>query len=70
MDSKGLGGHKLVVFEELPLDGKQVASHEDPSDEGQTVTVAEIGTTLVDSSDGDHVIVSGKVKLTDTIEYI
>lgn len=69
MDSKGLGGHKLVMFEELSLDGKQVASHEDPSDEGQTVTVVEIGTTLVDSSDGDHVIVSGKVKLTDTIEY-
>lgn len=34
MDSKSLGGHKLVVFEELSLDGKQVASHEDPSDEG------------------------------------
>lgn len=69
MDSKDLGGHKLVVFEKLSLDGKQVASHEDPSDEGQTVTVVEIGTTLVDASDGDHVIVSGKVKLTDTIEY-
>lgn len=33
------------------------------------MTVVEIGTTLVDSSDGDHVIISIKVKLTDTIEY-
>ena len=33
------------------------------------MTVVDIGTTLVDSSDGDHVIVSIKVKLTDTIEY-
>ena len=35
----------------------------------RTVTVAEIDTTLVDAGDGDHVIASGKVKLTDAIEY-
>ena len=68
-DGTGLGGKSLVVYEKLFSADVQLASHEDPSDEGQTVTVVEIGTTLVDAIDGDHVIVSGKVKLTDTIEY-
>ena len=68
-DGTGLGGKSLVVYEKLFAADVQLASHEDPSDEGQTVTVCEIGTTLVDVSDGDHIIASGKVKLTDTIEY-
>lgn len=68
-DGTGLGGKSLVVYEKLFSADVQLASHEDPSDEGQTVTVVEIGTTLVDAIDGDHVIVSSKVKLTDTIEY-
>ncbi len=68
-DGTDLGGKSLVVYEKLFAADVQLASHEDPTDEGQTVTVVEIGTTLVDASDGDHVITSGKVKLTDTIEY-
>lgn len=68
-DGTDLGGKNLVVYEKLFAADVQIASHEDPSDEGQTVTVAEIGTTLVDAGDGDHIIASGKVKLTDTIEY-
>lgn len=68
-DGTDLGGKSLVVYEKLFAADVQLASHEDPSDVSQTVTVAEIGTTLVDASDGDHVIASGKVKLTDTIEY-
>ena len=68
-DGSGFGGKSLVVYEKLFAADVQLASHEDPSDEGQTVTVVEIGTTLVDAGDGDHIIASGKVKLTDTIEY-
>lgn len=68
-DGTDLGGKSLVMYEKLFAADVQLASHEDPSDEGQTVTVVEIGTTLVDAGDGDHVIASGKVKLTDTIEY-
>lgn len=68
-DGSDFGGKSLVVYEKLFAADAQLASHEDPSDEGQTVTVCEIGTTLVDASDGDHVIASDKVKLTDTIEY-
>ena len=31
--------------------------------------MCEIGTTLTDAADGDHVIEAGKVKLTDAVEY-
>ena len=68
-DGTDLGGKSLVVYEKLFAADVQLASHEDLTDEGQTVTVVEIGTTLVDAGDGDHIIASGKVKLTDTIEY-
>ena len=68
-DGTDLGGKSLVVYEKLFAADVQLASHEDPSDGGQTVTVVEIGTTLVDAGDGDHIIASGKMKLTDTIEY-
>ena len=68
-DGTGLGGKSLVVFEKLFAADVQLASHEDPSDEGQTVTVAEIGTKLTDAADGDQLIVPGKVKLIDTVEY-
>ena len=33
------------------------------------MTVAEIGTKLTDAADGDQIIVTGKVKLVDTVEY-
>lgn len=68
-DGTGLGGKSLVVFEKLFAADVQLASHEDPSDEGQTVTVVEIGTKLTDAADGDQIIVTGKVKLIDTVEY-
>ncbi|MGO5316944.1 VaFE repeat-containing surface-anchored protein [Paraeggerthella sp. LCP19S3_G8] len=68
-DGTGLDGKSLVVFEKLFAADVQLASHEDPSDEGQTVTVAEIGTKLTDAADGDQIIVTGKVKLIDTVEY-
>ena len=68
-DGTGLGGKSLVVFEKLFAADVQLAFHEDPSDEGQTVTVAEIGTKLTDAADGDQIIVTGKVKLIDTVEY-
>lgn len=69
-DSAGLGGHRLVVFEKL-LDsqGSTLAVHEDIDDEGQSVMAVEIGTVLVDASDGDHMVENGTVSVVDTIEY-
>ena len=69
-DSAGLGGHRLVVFERLlDAQGAVLAVHEDIEDGGQSVTVVEIGTTLIDSADGDHMVENGTVKLVDTVEY-
>ena len=69
-DSTNLGGHRLVVFEKLlDAEGTVLAVHEDIEDEGQSVTVVEIGTALVDAADGDHVIESGTVAVVDTVEY-
>lgn len=68
--SKLRGGDKLVAFERVyDADGHLAASHEDLSDEGQTVTVADIGTTATDKADGDHVITKGKVTVVDRIAY-
>ena len=68
-DGTDLGGKKVVVFEKLFSADAQLASHEDLSDEGQTVSVCEIGTKLVDAADGDQVVATGKVSLVDTVEY-
>jgi len=69
-DSTGLGGHRLVVFEKLlDSEGTVLAMHEDIEDEGQSVTVVEIGTTLVDAADGDHMVENGTVGVVDTVEY-
>lgn len=69
-DVAELGGHHLVVFEELyGPDGGKVTEHKDLEDEGQTVTVVSIRTTATDAADGDHVIESGKVKIVDVVEY-
>lgn len=69
-DSSGLGGHRLVVFEKLlDAEGTVLAVHEDIEDEGQSVTVVEIGTTLVDAADGDHMVENGTVIVVDTVEY-
>jgi len=37
--------------------------------EGQSVAVVEIGTTLVDAADGDHMVENGTVTVVDTVEY-
>lgn len=70
LNTSELAGKRLVVFEKLyDANGEVVATHEDIDDEGQSVTVVEIGTTLVDAADGDHVVESGTVKVVDTVAY-
>lgn len=71
-DATLLGGHKVVVFERLYLDGKIQASHEDPEDEDQTIEFlpVEIGTTATDAADGDKSIGVGKaVTVEDEVSY-
>ena len=69
-DVSELGGHHLVVFEELyGPDGGKITEHKDLEDEGQTVTVVQICTTATDAADGDHLIESGNAKIVDVVEY-
>ncbi len=46
LDSSALAGKTTVVFEHLYYDGKEVATHADINDEGQTVHFPNIHTTL------------------------
>ena len=63
---------KVVAFESLSLNGKELASHADIEDEDQTVTMhtSEIGTTATDKLDGDKtVIADAESTVTDKVEY-
>ena len=70
-DAKFIKGNtKLVVFETLYRDGKELAVHADMEDENQTVKVkiSEIGTKA--TVDGKkEVTASGRVKIEDIVSY-
>ena len=62
----------VVAFESLSYKGKEIASHSDIEDEGQTVTMhtSEFGTTATDKLDGDKtVIADAESTVTDKVEY-
>lgn len=62
----------LVAYEQVLRLGTIVASHEDPKDPSQTVTVVEpeIGTMATDAKDGDHEIEAAKsVTINDAVAY-
>lgn len=72
VNTSTLSNKKLVVFEKLEADGNVIASHEDLTDEGQTVEVIppEIKTSAVDGADGDkEVTADGKAAIVDTVKY-
>jgi hypothetical protein len=54
VDASKLGNKTIVAFESLRLDGVDIATHADVTDEGQTVTVPDVHTTATDKVDGDH----------------
>ena len=64
-----LAGRDLVAFEQLTAGGVEVASHADIDDEGQTVSVPKIGTTLTAPDGGHAAIAGGTTTLTDTVSY-
>ena len=62
-------GSSLVAFEELRRMGVIVATHEDPEDEGQSVTIPAIETQLADEQ-GNHTIGENEnVTLVDTVSF-
>ena len=63
---------KVVAFESLSLNGKELASHADIEDKSQTVTITkpEVGTTAKDGLDGNQTVVSDtEVSVVDTVKY-
>lgn len=70
-DARGLSaGDELVVFEKLYLSDKELASHEDIDDAGQTVRVAPpaVDTTASDPADGDKdVTLAARTTLADHV---
>ena len=69
-DASLLAGKSIVAFEKVYYEGKEVAAHEDLTDEGQTIRYPKIGTTFTDNATGDHVAYPDKkVKHTDEVAY-
>jgi hypothetical protein len=67
--ASALAGKTVVVFETAYNNGKEVAIHNDLTDESQTVYIPKIGTTLTDTKDGDHQLVAAGGPVVDTIAY-
>ena len=78
LDVSGLGGKQIVAFEKLwditdELNPKEVASHEDIEDEGQTITLIKepaIGTKFMEVKTGDKEVVGdGERSFEDVVAY-
>lgn len=70
LDSTVLAGKTTTVFEYLYYDGKQIATHADISDEGQTVHFPEIKTTAKSKDTDAHQGMPGKTEtIVDTVRY-
>lgn len=73
-DTTGLDGKKLVIFESMTADNKEVATHVDINDEEQTIEVdkktPEIGSTATDKADKDKTLANNqKVTVNDEVAY-
>ena len=69
-DSSALAGTKTVVFEEVRKGSLMIAAHADPEDEGQQVSIIDIGTTATDEETGTHTTQLEKEDvIVDTVRY-
>lgn len=69
-DSSALAGKKIVAFEDITYEGISIGSHEDLTDDDQTISYPEIHTTAVNGTDGSKTMVLGtNVTLVDTVTY-
>lgn len=70
INASELHGQSIVAFESVQYKGKDVATHKDMNDEGQTVKVnnPQIGT--IATVDGEHIaFAADSVTLTDVVTY-
>lgn len=71
-DSSALAGKKVVVFEYLYEQGKEIAAHTDLKDQDQTVAyqAPEVGTKAADIETGSNLgYTSEKTTIVDTVAY-
>ena len=71
-EAQALAGKSVVVYESLWKDGVLLASHADPADGAQTVTVVSpaMGTAAADGADGDKSVAAGPgARVVDTVSY-
>ena len=69
-DSSALAGKKIVAFEDITYEEISIGSHEDLTDDDQTISYPEIHTTAVNGTDGSKTMVLGtNVTLVDTVTY-
>ena len=70
VDTTGLAGKSLVVYETLSLEDVEVAEHKDINDEGQTIHIPAAQTTATDDSSKINVSEAKKeISVTDTVAY-
>lgn len=70
LDTSVLEGKTIVAFEKLLHNKVEATSHEDISDEGQSVKIPQIHTTATDSQTKDKEgVISEETKLTDVVSY-
>ena len=61
---------RIVAFESLKEEGKEIAVHADIEDEGQSVRFSELQTTAAESGSGSHTLkAADAAELTDTVSY-
>lgn len=61
---------RIVAFESLKEEGKEIAVHADIEDEGQSVRFSELHTTAAESGSGSHTLkAADAAELTDTVSY-
>ena len=61
---------RIVAFESLKEEGKEIAVHADIEDEGQSVRFSELHTTATESGSGSHALkAADAAELTDAVSY-
>ena len=69
IDSTDVAGREIVVFEDLFLDGKLIATHRDLNDENQTVSFPAIS-TKAGNHNGEKTVAHGEnITIIDRISY-
>ena len=69
-DSSALAGKKIVAFEDVIYEGISIGTHEDLTDEDQTISYPEIHTTAANGTDGlKNMVLGTNVTLVDTVTY-